>query len=129
MGVTEINSSNISNYLNNVHGRYWLSQPRGQTGGGLVIFAASWCVHCQRLAKTLHELEVQNPDHKASIYIIDVDENPKIMDNFKALGYEASGYPTILQFFPSGLIGPLRYTGNRDAASLSTLLNQINRLQ
>lgn len=126
-GIIYLDPETISHWFELEHGRFWIRQP-GQTMGGIIVFAASWCGYCKRLEKTLQEMQLTNRGPCGKIFVIDVDENPNTVSQFKALGYEVVSYPTILQYYGSGLIGPLKYTGNRDAASLNYLLQSTRLL-
>lgn len=54
----------------------------------LIDFSATWCPPCQQLKPVLESLSKDYPD---TIYMVDIDENPEI-----AQQYQVSSIPTMI---------------------------------
>lgn len=87
--------------------------------GGMIVFKADWCGHCQRLLPELHEVSA-NTGQLYPIAIIDADKNPKLVEAAKI-----RGFPTVKFINKSGVIMSA-YEGGRSASDILEAICEKN---
>ena len=82
----------------------------------LFYFTAKWCGPCQKIKPLIEKLSEGADSSKLEIYLIDIDENDKIADEFKI-----KSVPTFYLYHKTELKGQ---TGGADIKKVKELLKE-----
>ena len=82
----------------------------------LFYFTAKWCGPCQKIKPLIEKLSEGADSSKLEIYLIDIDENDKIADEFKI-----RSVPTFYLYHKKELKGQ---TGGADIKKVKELLKE-----
>lgn len=80
----------------------------------LFYFTAKWCGPCQKIKPLIEKLSKGSNSSKLEIYLIDIDENEKLAENFKI-----RSVPTFYLYHKNELKGQ---TGGADIKKVTELL-------